>query len=113
MSKIGSAASEQKSFENVDGLMHGWTHDEQKVIIIAHPEHSSDELKQDELRKLENEHSADLSGEFDIKLRKNNLLKQYLQQLINQFMDLYSMLRSSTFLTINDFITLIMKPRAC
>ena len=41
MSKIGSAASEEKSFENVNGLKD----DRQKVITIAHPEHSSGELK--------------------------------------------------------------------
>ena len=48
--KIGSAASEEKSFENVNGRMdarmHGWTDDDgRKVITIAHPEHSSGELK--------------------------------------------------------------------
>ena len=37
---IGSAASEEKSFENVNGQTHG-----QKVITIAHPEQSSGELK--------------------------------------------------------------------
>ena len=40
MSKIGSAASEEKSFENVNG----WTDDRRKVITIAHPEQSSGEL---------------------------------------------------------------------
>ena len=34
--QIGSGASEEKSFENVNG---------RKVITIAHPEHSSCELK--------------------------------------------------------------------
>ena len=29
----------------MDGWMHGWTDDGQKVITIAHPEHSSGELK--------------------------------------------------------------------
>ena len=38
--KIGSAASEEKLFENVNGQMD----DKQKVITIAHPEYSSDEL---------------------------------------------------------------------
>ena len=40
LSKIGSAASEEKSFENVNGRMDG-----RKVITIAHPEQSSGELK--------------------------------------------------------------------
>ena len=40
LSKIGSAASEEKSFENVNGR----TDDGRKVITIAHPEHSSGEL---------------------------------------------------------------------
>ena len=48
LSKIGSAASEEKLFENVNGRMHGrkdgWTDDGRKVIIIAHPEQSSGEL---------------------------------------------------------------------
>ena len=35
LSKIGSAASEEKSFENVNGR----TDDGQKVITIAHPKH--------------------------------------------------------------------------
>ena len=39
--KIGSAASEEKSFENVNGR----TDDGQKTITVAHPEHSSGELK--------------------------------------------------------------------
>ena len=46
-SKIGSAASEEKLFENV----YGWAHETdtqtdkgQKVITIAHNEHSSGEL---------------------------------------------------------------------
>ena len=33
-----------KSFENVNGWMDARTDDRQKVITIAHPEHSSDEL---------------------------------------------------------------------
>ena len=49
MSKIGSGASEEKSFENVNGRTHGRmdgrTDDGRKVITIAHPEHSSGELK--------------------------------------------------------------------
>ena len=49
MSKIGSGASEEKSFENNNGRMHGRTDgrtdDGRKVITIAHPEHSSGELK--------------------------------------------------------------------
>ena len=44
MSKIDSAASEEKSFENVNGRTHGRTDDGRKVITIAHPEHSSGEL---------------------------------------------------------------------
>ena len=39
--QIGSAASEEKSFENVNGR----THNGRKVTTIAHPEHSSGELK--------------------------------------------------------------------
>ena len=34
-----------KSFENVNGRTHGRTDDRRKVITIAHPEHSSGELK--------------------------------------------------------------------
>ena len=49
MSKIGSAASEEKPFENVngrtDGCMEGRTEDGRNVITIAHPEQSSGELK--------------------------------------------------------------------
>ena len=45
LSTICSAASEEKSFENVNGRTHGRTDDGRKVIIIAHPEHSSGELK--------------------------------------------------------------------
>ena len=57
MSKIGSAVSEEKSFENVNGRTHGRTDartdgrtdgrtdDGRKVITIAHPEQSSGELK--------------------------------------------------------------------
>ena len=41
LSKISSAASEEKSFENVNGR----TDDGRKVITIAHLEHSSGELK--------------------------------------------------------------------
>ena len=41
MSKIGSAVSEEKSFENVNRR----TDDGRKVIKIAHPEQSSGELK--------------------------------------------------------------------
>ena len=33
--------SEEKSYENVNRWMHGRTDDGQKVITIAHPEHSS------------------------------------------------------------------------
>ena len=52
MSKIGSAASEEKSFENVngqtdvqtDGRTDGQADNRRKVITIAHPEHSSGEL---------------------------------------------------------------------
>ena len=44
MSKI---VSEEMSFENVNGLTdartHEWTDDGQKVITVAHPEHSSGE----------------------------------------------------------------------
>ena len=40
-----SAASEEKSFENVNGWMDGRTDNGRKVITIAHPEHSSGELK--------------------------------------------------------------------
>ena len=43
MSKIDLAASEEKSFENVNGR----TDDGQKVITIGHPEHSSGELMND------------------------------------------------------------------
>ena len=43
--KIGSAASEEKSFENVNGRTHGRTDDRRKVTTIAHPDQSSDELK--------------------------------------------------------------------
>ena len=47
--QISSGASEEKSFENVNGLTHGRTdartEDGRKVITIAHPEHSSGELK--------------------------------------------------------------------
>ena len=39
-SKTGSGASEEKSFENVNGR----TDDGRKMITIAHPEHSSGEL---------------------------------------------------------------------
>ena len=58
-SKIGSRASEEKSFENVNEQMHrqtdartdAWTDrrtdDGRKVITIAHPEHSLGELKSD------------------------------------------------------------------
>ena len=35
----------EKSFENVNGCTDGWTDNKQKVITIAHPEHSSGELK--------------------------------------------------------------------
>ena len=45
MSKIGSAVSEEKSFENVNGRTDGQTDDGRKVITIAHPEQSSGELK--------------------------------------------------------------------
>ena len=45
MSKIGSAVSEEKSFENVNGRTDGRTDDGRKVITIAHPEQSSGELK--------------------------------------------------------------------
>ena len=49
MSKIGSAVSEEKSFENVNGrtdrCTDGRTDDGRKVITIAHPEQSSGELK--------------------------------------------------------------------
>ena len=45
LSKIGSAASEEKTFENVNGRTHERTDDGQKVTTIAHPEHSSGELK--------------------------------------------------------------------
>ena len=48
LSKIGSAASEEKSFENVNGRMDARTNDGRKVITIAHPEHSSGELKTSE-----------------------------------------------------------------
>ena len=41
----GSGASEEKSFENVNGRTHGWTDDGRKVITIAHPEQCSGELK--------------------------------------------------------------------
>ena len=49
MSEIGSGASEEKSFENVNGRTHGRMHDGRKVITIAHPEHSSSELKNTKL----------------------------------------------------------------
>ena len=53
MSKIGSAVSEEKSFENVNGRTHGGTDartdDGRKVITIAHPEQSSGELKKYDL----------------------------------------------------------------
>ena len=42
--KFGSAVSEEKSFENVNGRTHGRTDDGRKVITIAHPEQSSGEL---------------------------------------------------------------------
>ena len=49
MKFFGSAASEEKSFENVNGWtdtqMDGRTDDGRKVITIAHPDHSSGELK--------------------------------------------------------------------
>ena len=49
MSEIGSAASDDKSFENVNGRTHGrtdaQTEDGRKVITIAHPEQSPGELK--------------------------------------------------------------------
>ena len=38
-------ASEEKSFENVNGRTHGRTDNGRKVITIAHPEQSSGELK--------------------------------------------------------------------
>ena len=47
--KLAQGLLEEKSFENVNGRTHGRTHgrtdDGRKVIIIAHPEHSSGELK--------------------------------------------------------------------
>ena len=43
--QTGSAASEEKSFENFNGRTHWRTDNQQKVITIAHPEHSSGELK--------------------------------------------------------------------
>ena len=48
LSKIGSAASEEKSFENVNGQ----TDDGQKVITIAHPRHSLGELKSKNKRAM-------------------------------------------------------------
>ena len=50
MSKIGSAASEEKSFENVNGR----TDDGRKVITIAHPEQSSGKLKTKQKNSLMN-----------------------------------------------------------
>ena len=44
MSKSGSGASEEKSFENVNGRTDARTEDRRKVITIAHPEHSLGEL---------------------------------------------------------------------
>ena len=44
MSKIGSGASEEKSFENVNGRTGVRTDDGRKMITTAHPEHSSGEL---------------------------------------------------------------------
>ena len=44
LSKIGSAASEEKSFENVNGWTDGRMDNRREVITIAHPEHSSGEL---------------------------------------------------------------------
>ena len=38
-------ASEEKSFENVNGRTHGRMDDGRKVITIGHPEQSSGELK--------------------------------------------------------------------
>ena len=37
-------ALEELSFESVNGQTDAWTDDGQKVITIAHPEHSSGEL---------------------------------------------------------------------
>ena len=45
-SKIGSGASEEKLFKMLtEGRTDGRTDDRRKVITIAHPEHSSGELK--------------------------------------------------------------------
>ena len=52
MSKIGSGASEEKSFENVNVGTHGQTDDGRKVITIAHPEHSLGELKIEDKKKM-------------------------------------------------------------
>ena len=35
----------EEAIENVNGWMHGQTDNRRKVITIAHPEHSSGELK--------------------------------------------------------------------
>ena len=54
--KIGSRATEEKSFENVNRRTHrrtdGRTDDRRKVITIAHPEHSSGELKIQKRHKI-------------------------------------------------------------
>ena len=42
-----------EAFENVNGCTDGRTDDGQKVITIAHPEHSSGELKKKNGRKKE------------------------------------------------------------
>ena len=54
MSKIDSAASEEKSFENVNGRTHGWMDNGRKVITIAHPEQRSGELKMGDIFFPEN-----------------------------------------------------------
>ena len=45
LSKVGSAASEEKSFENVNGRTDAQMDVGRKVITTAHPQHSSGELK--------------------------------------------------------------------
>ena len=78
LSKIGSGASEEKSFENVNGR----TDDGRKVITIAHPEHSSGELtKKNKTKKTRgplrpcNAHLSIIAlWEPDLELIKANIL---------------------------------------
>ena len=85
MSKIGPAASQDKSFENVNGRTHGRTDDGRNVIAIAHPGRSG------ELKKQKQEaHGPRFAHLSDIATADMQMLCNIFQILSSQLMKISS-----------------------